>query len=383
MPMMWIMNASHHPTSSLLIADPQPRLVVDLSNVCRERALGGGSGAAVWGRFVSVMLAWQHHFGSAPHGIAIADANLRYQFSSGDRATFEAAERSGTVRSVAGSADWEILQLAECHHACVLSGDRFRDHRRRHPWIQGCTDRFFAWETSATGEPAIVASDMGHSSSFSLSRHAEIGELRDRGLDARSAAHRELLTHAYRCTSESCLTARLYTDRLLVPPELRDGEARCPDCGGPLTDLGPRTTAIKIVVEERSGARLLECALEESQELEVGREHLGTSARQHARVSRRHVLLWVHNGRLWARDLGSRNGTELIRWDKRGAEYEPALALGEAPLALGRRDLLVLAGAVRLRRSGERFPYAAPVVAGDLAHAAGRTTTTDGGPEPR
>jgi hypothetical protein len=384
--MMWQMDAFHHatPAQPLLLADPPPRLLVDLSNVCRERALGAGDRRAAWERFVRVMHAWQRQLGGVPRGLALADENLRFLLCERDRVALEAAERDGIVRSVPGSADREILRLAERHGACVLSSDYFRGSRRdRHPWIQGCVDRFFAWKLDADGELTIVARDMGHTSAPSLSRHAELDELRDRGLDARLPADRELLGHGYRCTNEACLTARWHPDRLLVLPEQRDGRPRCPGCGCPLADLGPRPATVKVVIERRDGAKLLERTLEEGQELQLGRaDLLDADDPRLPRVSRRHVQLSLRDGRLWARDLDSRNGTTLIRWDERHAAGAPAVALAGEPLALGPRDLLVLAGAVRLRRSGERFAIAAPA-AEDPRRATGATTTDEGVREAR
>lgn len=355
------MNTSGDPTSAepLLIADGRPRLVVDLSNVCRERALGGSEPAA-WHRFVRVMHAWTAQMGGVAHGLAIADASLRPLLRASDRDALKAAERAGIVRSQPGSADPLILELAERYGASVLSDDRFRGHRQRHPWIQGCEDRFFVWNVRKNGEIAIVALDMGRSTPSSLSRHAELDDLRGRGLDARNAPDRELLDRVYRCTNQACLTARLYPDRIQVPPELRGGRPCCPDCGAPLTDLGSRPATVKVVAEDRQGTRLLERVLEDEQELELGRPDLHAGDRRLARVSRRHVHLRLRDGRLWARDLGSRNGTKLIRWDERQRQPRPAIALGEEPQVLGRRDQLVLADALRIRRSGERFAIAPP-----------------------
>ncbi len=321
------------------------------------------------------MRVWQHQMGGVPRGIAIADESLRFRLleSEHDRAALKAAERSGIVRSVPGSADPVILQLAKTHGACVLSRDHFRDYRGLHPWIQGCVDRFFEWKLGANGQTTIIARDMGHTSPASLSRHAEIGLLRGRGLDADRASDREILSRAYRCTNKTCLTAQLYPERLLVPPQQRDGRPRCPGCGRALTDLGLRAPTIKIVIETRDGTKLLERTLQEGQDLMLGREDIDAGTPRLGRVSRRHVSLGMHDGRLSARDLDSRNGTTLIRWEKRHAAYAPAVVLDGEPTALGRRDLLILAGAVRLRRSGERFAIGAP---GAIQSPRGAAATT-------
>jgi hypothetical protein len=375
------MDSFQHPASAkppLVPAQP-PQLIVDLSNICRERALGAGAQQAAWGRFERVMHAWRDQMGGVPRGVAIADENLRFRLCAQDRATLEAAERNGMVRSARGTADPVILELAEQHRAYVLSSDYFRGHRGRHPWIQGCVDRFFTWQINAAGEPLITPRDMGHTSPSSLSRHAEMDDLRGRGLDASRLADRELLDHVYRCTNEACLTARWHPSRLLVPPEQRDGRPRCPGCGCALTDLGPRPATVKIVIEDRDGAKLLERTLEEEQELELGRDDIDADASRLTKVSRRHVSLRVRDGRLWAYDLNSHNGTTLLRWNHVQGVYEPAIALTREPITLGPRDRLVLAGAVWLRRSGERFAIASGSP-GD-GRAAGDQTTTEDAPE--
>lgn len=356
----------------LMMANPRPQLVVDLSNVCRDRALGVGTGEAAWGRFVRVMHAWREQMGGVPAGIAIADASLLRRLTSSDLQQLRVAEGMGIVRSVKGTADPEILELASIHGARVLSDDRFRDYRGRHPWIQGCTDRFFVWESSG-GRLKIVAVDMERSSPFTVSRYAEIGELRAHGLDARSASDRALLRRAYRCPNPDCLSARWHPDSLLLPPRLRGDQPRCPSCEGPLIDLGPRPAAIKLVLQWRRGAKLPERTLEEGQELELGRGDLTTDDPRRARISRRHLLLDMHDGRLRARDLGSRNGTMLLRWLGRQREYAPAVTLGVKPVTLAERDLLVLAGALYMRRSGERFAIALPELV-DIPRDTGGTT---------
>jgi hypothetical protein len=50
-----------------------------------------------------------------------------------------------------------------------------------------------------------------------------------------------------------------------------DGQARCPTCDGPLTDLGPRGRLHEIVVEERSGTEIMRFPLEAGSPVIVGR----------------------------------------------------------------------------------------------------------------
>src|SRR4051794_16671552 len=94
-----------------------PQVIVDLSNVCRDARLAASPDEASWARFERLMEAWQRSTGATAEGVAIADANLRYRFGAADRKRFSAAERSGVVRTVAGSADPEILRWADASGA--------------------------------------------------------------------------------------------------------------------------------------------------------------------------------------------------------------------------------------------------------------------------
>jgi FHA domain len=351
------------PAQPLLSRPDAPRVVVDLSNVCRDRTLGAGGRRAAWSRFERLGAAWRRQLGGPPAGLAIADANLRFLLSPADRRRLEVAERAGAVRVARGGADAEILALAERSGALVLSMDLFRGHRRAHPWIQGCADRFYGWEADTRSGVRVAVRDMGRSSDHSLSRHEESDSLRGRGFDVRRRTDRSLLRHAYRCPRESCLHARYNPERLLVPPvrgERRD--PRCPGCGTPLVDLGRRPPAVEIVVD-LDGRETLRRMLEEGEEVELGRADVEPrdGAPAPREVSRRHLLLTFEDGRLLARDLGSRNGTAVARWSReRGAFGRPVAIPGERAVVLGPRDVAVLAGVARVRRSGRRFAIGAP-----------------------
>ena len=227
----------------------RPQVIVDLSNVCRDESFGSAPQKAVWDRFVRLMAAWQDQIEPRPRGVAVADENLRFLLAPADRREFQMAERSGLVRSVSGAADHEILRWAHRSGAAVLSKDRFVGHRRQHPWIQGATDRFYAWETDRSGEVRIVPLDMGVAGAYSLSRGEEADLLKERGLDPRRSSDREVLTHAFRCTNRKCLTATFSPERLLVPPVRKQRQPVCPGCNLALEDLGPRPGAVEIVVE--------------------------------------------------------------------------------------------------------------------------------------
>jgi len=314
--------------------------------------------------------------------VAIADENLRCYFTPPDRREFELAERSGLVRVVLGAADPEILRWAETSGARVLSTDGFVGHRRRHPWIQGAKDQFFGWEVGPTGDVRVVALDMGVAHAYSLSRGEEADMLKARGLDPSRASDRELLSHAYRCTNDDCLTAKFSPERLLVPPARRHRAPVCPGCASPLNDLGARPDAVEIVIEigDREIGRKV---LEEGRELTLGRADLATlrdrdAVAALARVSRDHVAVRAQRRMLRVRDLQSRNGTSVTRWNSVTDEFDKRqlLVRGES-VELGHRDFVILAGAVRIRRSGQQFAIASGAFGGRAPNAGVTTEDED------
>lgn len=356
-----------------------PQLIVDLSNVCRDEALGESPNKASWSRFERVMQAWQDQMGTIPQGVAIADENLRFLFGPADRRQFELAERSGLVRAVPGAADAEILRWAEASGAAVLSRDRFVGHRRQHPWIQGATDRFFRWERADSGDVRVVAADMGTAGKYSISRGEETDFLKGRGLDPRRESDRELLAHAYRCTNPGCLTAKFSPDRLLVPPAKSERQPVCPGCKQPLEDLGPRPRAVELVIEHGEG-ELARKLLEEGSEITLGRSDLPRpsdeqTAQAVGRVSRSHLQVHIERSQLRIRDLESRNGTTVCRWDSVARSHsDPVKVAAGEQIELGHRDVALLGGAVRLRRSGQQF---ATGVTGSAGKPAGDPTQSE------
>jgi len=345
------------------VGDPQ--VIVDLSNVCRDESLGESPNKAAWGRFERVMKAWREQIEPSPQGVAIADENLRFLLGAADRRQLELAERAGLVRVVTGSADTEILSWAQRSGASVLSKDRFVGHRRQHPWIQGTTDRFYRWEAGRDGGVRIVAADMGTSGPYSVSRGEEADFLKARGLDPRRPSDREILMHAYRCTNSACLTARFSPERLLVPPARSQRQPVCPGCGRPLEDLGPLPGAVEIVIEgaDRELARRL---VEEGTTVTLGRSdvpkpHDDSAAHEIGRVSRAHISVRVERSRLRICDLDSRNGTEVLRWDPAARSFgQPQSVTPGDKLELGPRDVALLGGTLRVRRSGQQFATGTP-----------------------
>ena len=356
---------------------PNHETIVDVSNVCRDRDLAPRSATAAWSRFTRLTAALRD--AGAQRIAGVADANLRHLLSAADRRQLRTAEADGLVVTVPGSADDEILRRAERTGAMIVSHDRFAGHRRKRPWLQGCTDRVLGW-TEIDGDLRITPVDLGFATAQSMSRGEEADLLRERHLDPfRRPSDLEVLQHAYRCPNPTCLRSRLSPERLDTLPERSDGHAICPWCQTELEDLGARLRGVEVVIE-RDGRELGRKAIARDAEIVLGRDDLGDDAGDAAKhVSREHLRLRCRDGKLWVADAKSLNGTSIARWNSCTRELDTVqrLARGEA-VELGQRDV-VLIGAYRLRRSGQRFALAstspdaqAPIVVPPTDEAASR-----------
>lgn len=293
--------------------------------------------------------------------LAIADESLLARVRDPqERRELKTLRQEQKVRVVPG-ADPVILGLAEAHRSSlILSNDYFRGHRRRHPWIQGCTDRFVGWRATPDGLE-LLDRDMGTVGWYTISQHEERDECVARGLRVDDDEDCWVLGRAYRCDNVNCLHTLLGTGDAAVRPSRRGGRLVC-SCDGPLDDVGALPSAIELVfsVGKRELGRL---AVVAGERLELGRDRLatlesnGVPAKDLALVSRRHAALtWTASGVVVVEELGSTNGSAVRRWDRvRGCALVPAdLPAGERT-ELRPRDVLRLADLVDVRRSGRRF----------------------------
>jgi DNA-binding NtrC family response regulator len=94
----------------------------------------------------------------------------------------------------------------------------------------------------------------------------------------------------------------------------------------------------------RDGARELALSLYPDRPLLLGRDPKCTVVFPSAAVSREHARLWVREDGLWViRDLGSRNGSSLLRSSSGpGGDYRPLKAGEDTPVGAG--DVVLLAG---------------------------------------
>jgi hypothetical protein len=185
---------------------------------------------------------------------------------------------------------------------------------------------------------------------------------------------RDVLEHSFRCDNLSCGLTRRYPKHLEEPPNMRRGTPLCPECGHLLVDLGPRDGSVEFVLEIDK-VELRRLSLKPGEELVIGRREVEGPARRHQvnqrvdRISREHVTLSVTaDGETEVIDMGSRNGSALVSWHQREEGWsDPAPVAANRRTRLSPRDAVLLAGVVRLRRSGQRYALAErgkPVVLG-------------------
>src|SRR5690606_22107617 len=349
--------------------------VVDVANVCwSSRIPPVGRHEPLLSRLALIRECWDRQYGPAALTL-IGDLSLEYTLPESDKPRLRKLVESGELRLVP-HADPEILELARDKGLHVISADRFIDPRRAHPWIAGAADRFLSCEYGADGLQ-LVPSGIREVPEQVKSRHEEAKEL---GFAYRinigKGAHRRVLRSEWRCTGRSCVEAMASPDRLTSWPRVdQDGSVRCPSCGSPLEEAGPRGITRMIVVADRAGGEIVRFPISEGVAVVVGRGRLSyginlgagglPSPRARAQVSRQHVKLQLTgaHARLAAVDLGSSNGTTIRRGN---APRESRLKPG-TEVIVGDRDALLLGGAVVVRLSGHRFlpSLASPPELGD------------------
>ena len=342
--------------------------VIDVSNVCWDPQLPPvGRRAPVWGRLELVMAAWRQAHGSDARIGLVADNSLEHVLD--DARELRRLRASGGI-ATRPVADEEILILARDHERHVLSRDHYVDQRRDHPWIPDAPERFHRWLFDGQAV-TIVPSGIRKHTEQEVSAVIEGKQLKWRHrLDPYNSRHRAVLQIRWQCPNTLCPESAHWQGQLLVWPVVTDhGQARCPTCDEPLTELGPRKRIYEIVAAERSGAEIMRFPLEAGTPVLVGRGltikgvnlqpyGLTASAAEAAEaVSRRHLALLVEEPspgkrRMVVTDLDSSNGTVVERPPGAG---KPTAAQPGKKLHVTEKDLIVLGDAVTLRLSGKQY----------------------------
>ncbi len=339
-------------------------MVVDLSNLCRDRRLlapGVRADATLIDRFVAALEASEVVFGRLHY---VADRSLPPLLDRAGKRRLREMEHEGTLEYSA-IADEDLLELAFGTDAdsltLVSSLDNFDDFRRSYPAIQGSTDRFIGWEPDADGRIRVFRRDMGIHAHHRLSRKEESEELKARRLRRQSLVRQATETY-YRCESSTCLLAQLWPDRIPDLPryDARDNRLVCSSCGGDLAVGEPRPAATQLIVFFM-GTEQCRLLLDEGQRLEIGRtdakDRIGLEARlgteAASTVSNQHVAFERRSGRVTVEDLGSRNGSVLRRLD--GSQPDKRLLAG-VPTAIGRNHSVALPSGITIELSGRSIP---------------------------
>lgn len=368
--------------------DDGPLVVVDLSNLCRDRRLLAPRVKADLthlDRFRAALEASSIPFGRLQ---CVADRSLPSLLGSADKRRLRDMEQEGTLE-FSTIADERLLELAIGEAAepgtVIASMDHFDDFRRAYPTIQGCTDHFLGWEPGPTGSAMRVFwRDMGVHSHHVLSRKEEGAELKARRLARRSIVRRATETY-FHCDNPECVLAQLWPERLPDLPRFDDESQQfvCSSCSGELTVGDPRPLATQLIVFLH-GAEQFRLLLDEGGRVEVGRRdsrgcvglepRLGTEVA--AAVSRRHSAFGRRDGHVTVEDLGSRNGTVLRGLDGHGPDER--LHPGVVKV-IGRRHSVALPSGITVELSGRAVPLdgeRAPDTGEDLDDRATRMLVT-------
>ena len=338
-------------------------VVVDLSNLCRDRALlapGVVADLSVFNRFVAALETGPIEFRSVQ---LVADRSLPPLLDADGRRRLRSLEHGG-VLEYSSLADERLLELAFGSDAepntLIASQDYFDDFRRIFPGIQGCTDRFIGWGPAADGTLAIYWRDMEVHTHRRLSRKEEAGEFGARRLNRESIVRRAAATE-FRCDNRNCLIAQLWPDRLPELPRYDDHSDRfvCPSCESPLT-VGPeRPSATQLIVflHDTEQFRML---LVDGERIVIGRANASGCIGLETRlptgaadaVSRSHAAFSLVDGRVVVEELKSRNGTVIRSSDGSDeVRLEPGVRH-----TVGRRDTVVLPSGITIELSGRMVP---------------------------
>lgn len=323
----------------------EPTVIIDLSPVVRLNQKND------WRHVEMAVKAWREQKDPTAVFYGIADNSLWYQMNDHGRQSLNSWKKSGRARSVSW-ADPEILELAAQYpEATIITTDLFRDHRRKFPWLQGTTR---VMRPTISGQTVTFEQlDYSPIADYEISMRVEEANLKPKGINSPEA--RQALRFEWACTNPDCFWGR--TAVIDNDPAYKDGKACCPECREPAQKVGSCDDTRELVILLAHG-ETDRFPIAEGTTLVIGRGR-GESRydvrsvldeRDSAFVSREHVRITNESGRLRVEELGSHNGTSLIR--QNGHEFP--LQAGVLQL-LEKSDRLSLArGSLQIRMSGRR-----------------------------
>ncbi|WKG04643.1 FHA domain-containing protein [Mycolicibacterium sp. HK-90] len=324
----------------------EPTVIIDLSPVVRLHQKDD------WRHVEMVVKAWREQMDPSAVFYGIADNSLWHHMDDHGRRALSTWKKSGRARSVRW-ADPEILELATKHTAAtVITTDLFRDHRRTFPWLQGTTRMMRPVINGKT--VAFEQLDYSPIADHEVSRRVEEADLKPKHIDSPEA--RQALRFEWACANPNCVWGGAPV--IDADPAYANGTACCPVCLDPARKMGAceDTREIVILLEQGEPDRI---PIAEGTSLVVGRGRgearydvrTVLDESDYALISRNHLRITNASGQLRVEDLGSHNGTSLIR---EGGGNEFPLHAGELQ-RLEKSDRLSLArGALQIRMSGRR-----------------------------
>jgi hypothetical protein len=359
-------------------------VVVDVSNVCKDREIGTG-----WVNLLTMLDAIRRYLDVARvHAILVLDESLL--LGTGNN-PLPARER-GIIQLIVDEcealdeaspfhvvryADDEILAQAFRHRARVVANDRYREHYRDHAWLKEGSGRFLGWSCRG-GRVTVTAVRRIDTGVWTDSRAQQSAKLD--GLP--EYARRELFSWWLTCGNSVCSR---YRRRLVfgVPGGARWAHYRktfvCQVCSVPALRDGPRPAGCDVYVIWGRDRHVATYLVPEGESLTLGSgpepdidvfcepaaagpDLLRPSPKQRARVDAVHCRVACEDGKLTVTDLGSQYGTCVQRMRHSKLADVDALTPG-TPVKLWHGDTAMLGEVVRLRTSGKPLPHGFPMSA--------------------
>lgn len=327
-----------------------PQIILDLSPIARLN--GQHEDRALWTRVEQVIAAWREQKDATATFIGVADKSLYKYLDSSGKITLKKWEQS-ELAMVVGFADQKILELAEKYpDARVITSDLFRAERRDNPWLN-YSDRIYK-PTFSGGQVTFSIQVL-----TPLTPHLESRFIEDREINYRKLKTPEAeraLQWEWACINPGCELSQKQCFESL--PAYFEGVIKCPKCYQVAKQLGSCANTRELVIQI-TGVEVQRVSLPEGMHLQIGR---GRGVDQFdvrplmdekyfRLVSRMHLMLTNRGGRIFAKDLKSSNGTNLVRND--GAIRKVLLPDVEQLIELS--DSILMAGDVlSLRISGKK-----------------------------
>ncbi|WP_283134612.1 FHA domain-containing protein [Rhizohabitans arisaemae] len=301
-----------------LWTDELADFAVDMSNVIRERDLGGTRAAELsrFTKLVDGLAVFSNDESVMVYGVA-DESLLRntHLLADRERAVLHRWYRQGLIE-VLEKADDRLLEIADGTDMKIVSRDSFADYHRVYPWLSGNRDRFLRHVAGRGGTVTVVPRIMPTPSESQMSKKEEESLLLQWGMyDRRDARgpRRDLLSRRWRCPEDDCPLFGPARAGGRALPDNRSGTVSCPTHRRPLDDLGHqlRRVQVKIRVGDAVYRRFV---IDAGHQVRVGRAPeppgIALPTKGNESISRRHVILRWDGRSLTVTDTSS-NGTMI------------------------------------------------------------------------